>query len=686
MRRMSMNAAQRHGWRGAAVAAWALAWLVVLASLVLAVVYRPDPHSLPYELHEGFYATDLIIAVVYGPVSALLLWRTRHPTGWVLAAAAVGFGIAAFGLMYGMVGAEEPDLPALGLVVGLVPWIWVVGAYGIVLVVPWVLLEQRVRGLPLAGALVGVAITVVTCATRAVVQLEGAPANPLALEGDAGRLAESLDGWSTVLGGAYGLVSVGYLGWRMWGAPRAERRGLGWVVAGLLLVLASYVVFQINVMEGGPLLSVAAGCLFAGQTLLPAALLTLVLRQRLWGVDVAVSRATMWGLLTAVVVAVYGLLVWAGSQVLPLQQQLSGAIAAAALALGVQPLRQWLQRRVDQLVYGTAHDPGLLLERLGTHLAGDAPGRSGLQRLVDGLRRNLRLGLVEVHSIVDGPEVQASAGELAGPPTRLPLMSQRGQVGWLQVGPVRGQRLDQRTLRLLESVAGVVAVALELAQVNAALEATRERLVDVRHAERRMLRRELHDGLGPALAGIGLGLAAVANLGPEDREQAQQLLVAMREELNRRTEDIRGMARTLLPPALDDGMLEMALHQLAARFTSTRLTVSVRAQGADALDPRRQIAVYHIVAEGVVNASRHADATRCDVQLVCTDGTVELCVQDDGQGLADDLQLGIGLRSMRERAEELGGTCEVRNRTLVAPGGDVEPGSAAGTEIVVRLP
>lgn len=236
----------------------------------------------------------------------------------------------------------------------------------------------------------------------------------------------------------------------------------------------------------------------------------------------------------------------------------------------------------------------------------------------------------------------------------------------------RGERLDPRSIRLLRQISGLVAVAVQLDEANGALENARSRLVEVRQEERRLLRRELHDGVGPALSGAALALAAVPHtsaLSPDDTA----LLRRLGEELTDRAEDVRQMARVVLPPALDEGRLGDALRVLADRHSTSRFSVEVVADGADLLDGSRQIVAYQVAAEAVRNAGRHAGARRCRIRLEVRDGTTRLEVCDDGAGIGADAGTGIGIASMRERAAELGGSIGI-------------DGEGGGTRVVMMLP
>jgi signal transduction histidine kinase len=375
--------------------------------------------------------------------------------------------------------------------------------------------------------------------------------------------------------------------------------------------------------------------------------------------------------MTVGVAVVYLVVVGAAAAWLPGGSDLSTALVVVVIGLGFAPVRAAVQRRVDQLVYGTSADPRRWWSSLGT------PDTYDLDALAGALRLGLRLvdvRLLPVDPTGDLPSLEADAHE-----TVLPLVSRGRVVGVLIAAPRPGERLDRRTAGMLEQVAGLAATTLDLLQSNEALEAARSRLVSIRHEERRVLRRDLHDGLGPALAGIRLGLSASRNLRERDPVAAEQMLDELQVELGRRSEDIRQLSRSLLPPALDDGDLRAALESLAARFAKAGLVVGLDVQEGMPIDPRQQIALYHIAGEAMLNVHRHARARRCEVVVDRDDdGGLRLAVIDDGVGLSDGdrpRSHGIGLRSMRERAEEIGGTVDVSRVD-----------DRGGTRVTVHLP
>lgn len=660
--------------RGSAALLGSLSAGLGVAGVVLALVNTgtADP---PFEVHREFFVSDAAIALLYAPFGALVVAR-GHVIGWALLGVGVGYAITAFGIQYAVLGVDRADPPAYALVSQLVVAGWVAGTLSGTLVLPWLVGRDPPTGLRLAASVGGGVLALSAGLSRYLVQLDGAPDHPLASP-RVSDVAERYDDRMVPVYVVVGLAGALHLALRSRRAEPSERRSLRWVMVSLVALTLSYLAFELGLSSDGPAVLAGALLLSAAILALPAAVFVLVVRQPSYNVDLAVSRALVGGLLTILVVGAYLVLVWFGGRFLPWSRESAGLVAVGGLALAVMPLRTWLQRRVDSLVFGSRADAGRLLDRLGSDIErghGDMPILEGL---VDGLRRGLRLRAVVVESDTGAVRV-ASGPDTLYLPVEVPLRSRGQVVGRLVLEAPLAERLDLRTLELVEQLAALVAVALDLALVNTELEGARTRLADVRQEERRLLRRELHDSLGPSLAGTSLALAAIGR--SSGLEPAQVAMLAqLQEELAQRSDDVRQMARHLLPPPLEDGRLGEALAQLGDRFDQGRFAVTVSADGADRIDSRRQIAIYHVAAEAVLNAYRHAGARSCRVTVDQGDAPdVRLVVEDDGTGVADGTRPGIGLRSMRERAAELGGTVLLE---ATDPGTRVTlvlPGTAAG--------
>ncbi|MGB4137684.1 MAG: hypothetical protein WA971_14040, partial [Microbacterium sp.] len=500
---------------------WGVSWGLALAAVLMPVVAglgrTPLPgvflSRAPDQLLASFATIGVTVAFVYGPVSALLLARRAHPVGTMLAVHALGSALAAFGVQWGLLGAAHPGLPLWGLLAFAAGWAYVPGTI-LTAVLPILVTRRRIprwqRGLFWSGVAVA-GVTTLVCLIQ-----QGAPAasparNPLALPIPA--VQELLPGaylLCTVVAVTISAVTCGILVQR-WTVSRGRvRTGMAWLALGHAFLTASYAVLVMpaSVPLPGWLQEIGLIAPAVGQVLYSAAILVVVLGQRLWGVELVVSRVVLWVLLSIGGVAIYLLVVLAVPRLLPGAAQVRAELWIAVpliVAVAATPLRTWPQRRIDRLIYGEGAEPASALRRLGALIDELDGGEAGLQRLSAALRSVLRLGEVTIRSHRTG--LSATAGSAGTEPISVPLHGRTGPIGELVVHPPDGQRLDRRTLGVLGDVAGLVAAALRLIETHIELDGMRARLVAERAAERRRIQRELHDGLGPALAGIGFGLA-----------------------------------------------------------------------------------------------------------------------------------------------------------------------------------
>jgi signal transduction histidine kinase len=255
-------------------------------------------------------------------------------------------------------------------------------------------------------------------------------------------------------------------------------------------------------------------------------------------------------------------------------------------------------------------------------------------------------------------------------------------VGRLELGVRTGEsnfRSDERDL--LEDLARQAGTAINAIRLRNDLARSRERLVVAREEERRRLRRDLHDGLGPSLAAIGLRAEASAASLETDPEHARVLLDELGGDVRSALADIRRLVDGLRPPALDElgllGAIEQQARRLEAGGSDGLTEIAVRGDPTPLpeLPAAVEVAAYRIAVEALTNAVRHADASACRVELAADDGsTLRVQITDDGHGLPSEVVPGVGLESIRVRAEELGGSLELGRET------------GGGTRVVALLP
>jgi two-component system NarL family sensor kinase len=478
---------------------------------------------------------------------------------------------------------------------------------------------------------------------------------------------------------ACGLTAVGAatvsvaLRWRR--ADRAGRQQLKWFLVVLPFSLVALIAGFFD--SGGPV-NVGLGAL-AG-ILMPVAIGVAVLRYRLYETDVLLNRAVLYGLLTAGVAGVYVAVIAVARTVFGANdrglavQVIATAVAAAALF----PLRDRVQRRVDRLFYGDRGVPYEALARLGRRVE-EAPGtESALTSVVKTIADSLRLPYAALElRLGDGWRQVAAHGEVPSDVVTFPLISQRETVGRLLLGTrAPREKLGPDDERLLADLARQAGPAAHAVALRSALDASRAGLVTAREEERRRLRRDLHDGLGPTLAGLTLGLDT-ARSRSAGQPELHELLGRLKAETQRAVTDVRRIVYGLRPPALDEFGLVGSLRQEVGRLQheAPALCVILDAPDEDLgdLPAAVEVACYRIVTEALTNVTRHAHATRCSIRIQLDHG-LAVDVSDDGVGLPDGWRTGVGIASMRERVAELGGKLEI------------EPCLPHGTRITAHLP
>jgi signal transduction histidine kinase len=405
---------------------------------------------------------------------------------------------------------------------------------------------------------------------------------------------------------------------------------------------------------------------------LPAAIATAILHHGLYDLRRAAHRTLVWLTMSAAVVGIYAAVVITVAALVPDHHVWwPSALAAALAALALIPLRERLQRGVTRVVYGRWHEPYEVLAGLGQ----DLEAAADIDRLLDAVVAELTTGLdlcdVGVRDL-DGAVVTGAAG-LAGSVPGTGTVAGPGSVSiaLLAYGTAVGSltyRVPDRPLsaaeeRLLRDLARQLGGALHARLLREDLQRARERLVLAREEERRRLRRDLHDGIGPALAGLTLKTETARALLPPGSDSASRQLRDLSEEIRRTVVDVRRLVEGLRPPALDELGLAGACAQAVERLTAgSGLVASVQASDdLPALPAAVEVAAYRIVVEAVTNTVRHARAGRCRVSIGCIPAGLAIEVSDDGTGLVASGLSGHGLAIMRERAEELGGTVTVQD-------------------------
>jgi len=647
-------------------AVWAARSLALVGvSLAVIAVVLPLASGLGF-LDELLQTPEVAVAISFALTGALLV-QSRQATriGWLLVLIGLFSGLYTASASYTVLvlgGSVEGPLPEGADLALVTTWITGWAWFPAWLLVSTVLLQVVPYGRPLPGwwriplwsSLLLLALGVLWLATApGQVGLAEDVENPGAVP----WLAAILDPFGGLLDAVAPvliLVSLASVVVRVLRADAAERRQIGWFGYSVSMVVV------IVLFAPGPVLNAAI-------LLVPAGIAIAALRYRLYDLDLLVNRTLVVVLLLGGAALVYVALVgWVGALV----GSSTGWVpflAAFAVALVFHPARIRLQRWVDRLFHGLRGDPYALLRDLDRTLREADSPREALADAAALVRTGLRLPGVGLRvSLPGGGEVREQAGTLPDEPARIPLELHGREVGELLASP-RDPRnpLPEADHRVLQMLAGPVASAAYALRLSSDLEESHGRLLAAREDERRRLRRDLHDGLGPQLAGVVMGLDVVrSSLSRGDTPRASDLALRTAEQARTAVEDVRRLVAGLRPPVLDDLGLLGALRAVGPGAVEGGPAVRFSVDGdLTALPAAVEVAAFRIVSEAMTNAVRHSGARTIEVHLGACAEEMVVQVQDDGVGIDANARRGVGLASMRERATQLGGWCTVTPTT-----------------------
>ncbi len=460
-------------------------------------------------------------------------------------------------------------------------------------------------------------------------------------------------------------------------ADRVMRRQIAIALPGFLLFLVE------ELLRGG--FSAATWASAAGIALAvpwPAAIGYVIVRDRLYELDLAARRIVAGAVPVVLLAGVYAGAAIGLSAVLPHVGAVLAAFAvllAALVGLVLRPVSGWVSARLERLMYGDRAEPYQIARQLAARLrdsVGDSEVPETVCQIVVGA---LRLPAAALEATLGGERrLLAEVGQALPAAVLEPFaLRYRGQsVGQLLVAPRAHQdRLDELDRSALQSLADLAAPAVSALALHEELEQSRVLMLGARDAERRRIRRDVHDTLGPMLAAIRLRTDTAAALLPAG-SPAAPLLADASAHLQRVAVQARFITENQPPAAVANSGLAVAFAELADRLSGPALAVELALPGRLPPVPSTvEEQVYLIASEALTNVVRHAAATQATVRLAVAAGTLTLTVSDNGTGIPP-YQAGtggIGLGSMAERARELGGSCEVHS-------------GQSGTTVTARLP
>ena len=656
----------RHAHRGVLVAAWVLAVataVMVVVSFVLDVAAPDDGPGI--EIGRGFGAVYTLAGLAIA-LCALVAVRAnpRNRFGPALLPVAVVWALDGLSQSYVRF-AVRPDDAYAGANLAL----WNLMRFGAVLplgIAALLLIFPTGRFLPgrlgrvgigaLVGMVIGVLMVILAPATE-IPDIANLPPeidyNYLALsplEGAADVL-RPLSGILTAVGALVAMVTAIVRHRRSTGAERDQMRWLVWAVLVMALILAITTVADLGSAIDSVIVVVAV---------LPVVAMTVgVVRPTVVPVENLLVRTLVLGLVALCLLGLDLLVVEVLSRMLGgLDQRQLVTVVLLVTAIGYGPLRHRLYRLVQGWILGSRGNRYDVVAGLAASLESidDGPAQFGAvaQAVADAF------GVDYVSVEVDrsgGERLTATRGVRPREVRTLPITYRDTVVGRL-VLPARGlrSRLSAKDESLLGDLIRQAATAARTSSLAEDLQASRERLVNAREEERRRIRRDLHDGLGPSLAGIVYQLETARLLVDDQPERVDAMLTQVGAQVQDTVADIRRLVHELRPPALDDRGLVGAIRQLAE---TQPIPVEVDADGLGPMSAAVEVAAYRIVAESLTNVVRHAEAGTARVRLEVAGGDLVVEIADDGIGIGEDVQAGVGLLSVRERAAELGGRADV---------------------------
>ena len=678
---------------------WAVIVLAAIAGAALTLVAGGN-------LAKGDLASNLALSVsvaAFATLGALIVRRVGNRIGWIMLAEAAAQAFLAIASVYAVIGlATFPGaLPAARQVGTLAecsfPAVVFTIAFMFLLFPTGTLPSRRWRPVAAAGLVLAVLTTAgLVMHPRMVALLAPGGAslsypNPLAA-GDPGPvlgtiLVGTLNGLSVVfipfLAATFVSLAVRYRA-----GGRRLRQQVKWLALTAVGFLACLLIALLGLVGGRAWLTTVAYTAVQLIALfgIPAAMTIAILRHRLYDIDVIISRAVVYGLLSAAVTAVYagivlGIGTFAGHRGGPVLT----IAAAVTIALLFQPLRRRAQLFANRLVYGRRATPYQALSDFAGDMAGQLDLTEAADRMVSvlasatGAERAeawIRVGTELRPAAIWPPGSPPSATVTIGTGDSLPAIggasrtvavSHGGELlGALSLHKPPNEALtstEDELMRHLASQAGLVlrnaALAAELRATIEDLRASRRRLVQAQDAERQKIERNLHDGAQQQLIALTIHLALLEE-SADDPAAVRELAPAVKDGVRAALDDLRDLARGIYPPLLADQGLIPALQAQARKAC---LPVEIDADGIGRYPQDTEAAVYFCTLEALQNVTKYASASRATVGLSCSDDSLRFTVTDNGTGFdTATTRHGTGLQGMADRLAALGGALQVRSQ------------------------
>lgn len=634
------------------------------------------------------------LSIIYTGLGVVIIkHRPRNPIGWIFLIVSSSYvlsALAAGALLYTSILPAPLGPLLLDLATWLGNWAWLPAqllplSFVFLLFPDGHLLSPRWRIIGWAAGLGLLSLMLGLAAHPGPIADWASQPNPFGIAGSE-RVLDSLMTVGSILLAIGVFGSMAAIAVRFRRSKGIERARMKWLVYAAILILIAGAFTLPYWLSGnlsnGPALELSIVLTNLVTLGIAVAVTIAIAGYRLYDIDVIINRTLVYSVMTGVIILIYSLVVGTASVFFGSSGNwLLALVATGLVAVLFQPIRDRLQRGVNRLLYGQRDEPFEVLTRLGQSLEQSAAD-TALPALVDTVAQALRLPYVDLQERQGDRFVTVAAtGRPVDDPVSFPMIYQAEEIGRLLVGSrTPGEALGAADEHLLRNIARQAGATVYDTRLTADLQRSRQQIVTSREEERRRLRRDLHDGLGPSLASLLLEARVLRRMIREDPAAAEGLADEIQADIRATIDDVRRVVNELRPPALDDLGLVPALQVMAAKLGRSDgqgapgLSVQVDAPAdLPSLPAAVEVAAYRIVQEGLANVLHHAQARQAVVRIR-VNGDLRVEVWDDGAGFQTRRRGGVGLISMRERAAELGGRCEISS----TPG--------AGTLITATLP
>jgi signal transduction histidine kinase len=633
----------------------------------------------------GRAADDFVSATIFtsfGVVGALVASRQpRSAIGWIFLAITLGVVLAFFSDTYARYSFRVAPTPLPGAVLAAwtSSWAWVAFIAPTLTFLPLLFPDGHLpspRWRVFAWVTGGFEVLAVAGFALEPGPLEGfGIPNPVGVEG-LGGVSRILEGPSFLLLLLLGVISVASLLLRYRRAEAERRQQIKWFAFATVVMAAWFVLSAVLEILGltNTVVDVVGSSLAFGSIPIGAGIG--ILRYRLFDIDVVLNRTLLYGLLVAIVTALYvGIVVGIGALVgsqgsLPLS-----ILATAIIALAFHPLRERARRFANRLVYGKRATPYEVLSEFGERLAGSYATEDVLPRLARVVGEGVGAARATVWLRVGAelrPEAAWPGDTLSQDPVPIAgdllpdvdgrafeVRHQGDLLGALIVSMPPGQPITPTGERLVEDLAAQAGLILRNVRLIEELRESRQRIVAAQDQERRRLERDIHDGAQQQLVALAVRLNLAKTLAAKESPKVADLIEGIKGETQDALENLRDLARGIYPPLLADKGLFAALESQARKVP---VPVTVEPNGLLRYPQEAEAAAYFCVLEALQNVAKYGEASSARVRLRQEDGDLVFEVADDGRGFDPrTTPRGSGLQNMFDRLEALGGSVEVRS-------------------------